>query len=511
MFEKRIATPQKKLYETTAADADADESLEERIIDDKPVYFTEDNEAGNLKPNGQILYENYRIVDSEFNASGGVENGEAGYEEEFHLIPVFTRTYYKSDGWADISKNPVSVTSAEDYDVKDNTQLYQQWTSNTFNIIFDMNGKGTQLDGINTVAEAKSAEGGLAADGKTLPTPGTVTESGVVKYNFKNWADAGGNIIGQKTPLYHKDGADSVTLYAQWVLDGFETSAFSYTGNVQEWTVPLTGIYEIKAVGAGKKDDNYHGGYGGYIHGNIALTQGVKLYIYVGGQGESALIRDNTMGSIRRKGGWNGGGQSGGMAAGYSSGSGGNGASDIRTDRGVSDDDWGSALDSRIMVAGGGGGAGGGSSYSGGGGSGNGGYGKASGGEAKDKESNSGAARAYGGSLTGGGGSYYGNAYNPGRTNGALGKGGDGGNAGKQGGGGGGSGYWGGGGSIYTTYNNQQHFSGGGGGSSWAETDSNKPLYFIEKSLPAAKDGGGTNDGNGKVEITFISPLSTDN
>lgn len=64
---------------------------------------------------------------------------------------------------------------------------------------------------------------------------------------------------------------------------------FDYTGQIQEFTAPKTGIYSLETWGAqgGNATDGTNsarGGYGAYAYGEVLLTQGEKLYINVGGQ-----------------------------------------------------------------------------------------------------------------------------------------------------------------------------------------------------------------------------------
>ena len=64
---------------------------------------------------------------------------------------------------------------------------------------------------------------------------------------------------------------------------------FAYTGSIQTFTAPRTGIYQLEtwgAQGGNASDDNLvaRGGYGAYAVGEVLLTQGETLYIGVGGQ-----------------------------------------------------------------------------------------------------------------------------------------------------------------------------------------------------------------------------------
>lgn len=66
---------------------------------------------------------------------------------------------------------------------------------------------------------------------------------------------------------------------------------FEYTGSIQTFTAPKTGIYQLETWGAqgGNAEDTENnlvarGGYGAYAKGEVFLTQGETIYINVGGQ-----------------------------------------------------------------------------------------------------------------------------------------------------------------------------------------------------------------------------------
>jgi len=105
------------------------------------------------------------------------------------------------------------------------------------------------------------------------------------------------------------------------------------TGSVQSYSVPVTGTYNIKCWGASGSGE-YNPGRGGYTVGQIILTRGTLLYVYVGEVGQGYAYSN-----------FNGGG------IGETSGG---GATDIRLNSGIWNDF--NSLKSRIMVAGGGGG-----------------------------------------------------------------------------------------------------------------------------------------------------------
>ena len=132
---------------------------------------------------------------------------------------------------------------------------------------------------------------------------------------------------------------------------------FHYTGNVQTFTAPVSGNYQLEAWGAqGGNADTITGGKGAYTSGTIHLDKGDTIYVYVGGEGMNTLkIHQH---ASYGHGGWNGGADSCSITLTQTAnrvfGSGG-GATDFRLVSGDCTDF--ESLKSRIMVAAGGGGA----------------------------------------------------------------------------------------------------------------------------------------------------------
>ncbi|MCP4175192.1 MAG: tandem-95 repeat protein, partial [Fuerstiella sp.] len=229
---------------------------------------------------------------------------------------------------------------------------------------------------------------------------------------------------------------------------GADTATFNYTGGQQTWTVPagVTSV-TIEAWGASGWSGANSGGLGGHAKGNLAVTPGETLYIYVGGQGTVASTANTPMG-----GGFNGGGH-GQANTSVNSAGGGGGASDVRKS--------GIALTDRVIVAAGGGGS----------------------------TNNSGCFGGGGGGLTGldGGGTSKGTGGTQsagGTTGGALGQGGNAAVAMTPWNGGGGGGYYGGG--VSPAHH------GGGGGSSY--------IGGVTGGLTSSS----VRSGNGSVVITYV-------
>jgi hypothetical protein len=98
------------------------------------------------------------------------------------------------------------------------------------------------------------------------------------------------------------------------------STKFTFTGDEQNYTVPA-GVTSIDVDADGGLGGGSGGGYAGAAQGTLAVSPGEMLYVEVGGSAQGAT------------GGWNGGGNGGhgGGVNNESAGSGGGGASDIRT------------------------------------------------------------------------------------------------------------------------------------------------------------------------------------
>ena len=270
---------------------------------------------------------------------------------------------------------------------------------------------------------------------------------------------------------------------------------FPYSGEVQKFVVPTTGIYQLETWGAqgGGRSSSFnngnlgYGGAGGYSTGEIKLYKDQILYVYVGGTG-------GVSNSGLAAGGFNGGGASWASDSGEPAGGGG-GATDIRTEY--------NNLYTRFIVAGGGGGGG------------------------EDAETG-----GVGGGTTGGNGGTdcYG-TQTAGRCGAVFGSG-----ASTPNDGGGGGGGWYGGGAAggsqdIPTGNSTSDTSGGSGGSGFvytAATSSNVPSgyrldskWYLENAKTVAGNGVmPTTDhrtimygkgGNGYALITLLEKVSRNN
>ncbi|MES2429395.1 MAG: glycine-rich protein [Bacteroidota bacterium] len=262
-----------------------------------------------------------------------------------------------------------------------------------------------------------------------------------------------------------------------------QTTAFSYTGGPQTYTVPAgINIITVNVRGAqganasGQSSAGANGGGGGSVQCKMAVTPGQTLYIYVGGSGSGDLpgYHGGAFGTQGSATGSNGNTI-------YFSGGGGGGASEIAMN----------TFDNTKVIAGGGGGGGAAIASGAPGGAGGGVVGQSGGGITgpTDEYSGKGGTQSNGGaggSISGAGAGF---ALPGTRLNGGWG-------ASAAGGGGGGY-YGGGGGGSMANVGLVFSAAGGGGGSSWADA-----LLATEVVMTQ-----GDKTGDGSVTITPFVPI----
>lgn len=307
----------------------------------------------------------------------------------------------------------------------------------------------------------------------------TVKANGFAKsgYIWTGWKSGSTDYaVGQSITL-----SSNLTLTAQWYTAA--VTNFGYTGGIQTWTVPVTGLYLLKAYGAkGSTNWNAGGANGGYAYRYVQLNAGQTIYVVCGG----------SPGDRVETGGYNGGGK--GYAPGSTAqycGYGGGGATHMATRSGTLQ-----ALGSTsglLIVAGGAGGAGGvrDSSY---------GYGGAGGGltgeDGRSNVSDRYIRTGKGGTQSRGGYGVDASGNIISAKSGAFGKGGDAIKGNTVHGGGGGGGLYGGG--AGDSYNGA---SGGGGGSSYIGAST---TTFKGKSYTNGTTAGQCS-GNGSASVQLIA------
>lgn len=137
-----------------------------------------------------------------------------------------------------------------------------------------------------------------------------------------------------------------------------DTTSFSYTGAIDSFKVPISGIYKMVLAGAGGGEKRPYSsspypGKGGTTTCYAKLNKGDILYIVVGGRGGT---NTGSYGTYTAKGGYNGGAKTScTVSQGSTTVTGGGGATHVATVSGLLSQ-LSSNKDSIIAVAGGGGG-----------------------------------------------------------------------------------------------------------------------------------------------------------
>ena len=308
---------------------------------------------------------------------GGVDNNQSGsYERNTTLeLNSPTKEGYTFTGWQIVNGDGSINNNVLTFGIKD-IKIKAIWKVNTQKLTIDLDGGiGNDQSGIYDI-------------GATIELIQPTKEG----YVFSQWKLISGNstILDSNLTI----GSEQSVIKAIWVQ---ETYIYAYTGDVQTFTAPETGYYQLELWGAqGGNSILNSGGLGGYATGYIRLSEGDVLHVYVGQSGGNSSNYN-----IAGSGGYNGGGNA--RASSLKSTGGGGGATDIRYG--------GTSYSNRIIVAGGGGGAfthtsSGGNRLNGGSGGGTTGTGTNAGGQT------GGNALGIGGSAGdqcgGGGGGYYG-------------------------------------------------------------------------------------------------------
>lgn len=322
--------------------------------------------------------------------------------------------------------------------------------------------RATAAYGANNITWSSSPAGYVTIDGGVVTAiqPTSALSGNKVTITATVPADASGNWDAQ-SKTYNLTVVES-----SWE---FTNPTNASDKRIQSWTCPLSGFYELEAMGArgGSTGTGFEGGKGADIAGQVYINEGQVLYIYLG---QAGTLRGTTAGF--NGGGYYTGSTADGNTTKVTSGGG-------ATDFALKNANWDSAdhLYTRILVAGGGGGAlywyDGSTMRSGDGGGGGGhadtylntagtGY-ETSRGKYVGQTGLGGSKPGGGGTLSGGGAVAVANASGNGGT---FGKGGN--YGGSSSGGCGGGGWYGGASGV-----NQDPYGSGGGGSSFMVNSAN--------------------------------------
>lgn len=229
-------------------------------------------------------------------------------------------TYYQTTSDINLVSYPMSTENAmkltpHTFTIKNNCSI-----SSNYKVILNVKDTSSpniinyisySLDGINDY--------GLITE-STITLPSGVSSSGIMKsylldtgtlgsngksktYNLRMWiTEYGGNsLMGLKFEA-------QVVVYNEAKPNDTLVYDYPYTGNIQTFSAPKAGYYQLETWGAqgGNSMANGEfgalGGYGGYSTGVVYLNKNESLYIAVGGKGQDGILKANAVG------GYNGGG-----------------------------------------------------------------------------------------------------------------------------------------------------------------------------------------------------------
>ncbi len=345
-----------------------------------------------------------------------------------------------SVGTSGLPNGTITKVTLNNIQYKGTYSLNGTWTPNT-----------TDKKSFSQTVSASTSVGTVINSGTTtfMMMPQTLDSDASITVTYSN----GGSLTKAITGIW-----EAGKTYTYNLSKTIPVANFDYTGDVQSYTVPLTGTYKLEVWGAQGGDDGSRGGYGGYSFGTVKLSQNNILYITIGGKGSTGAGSG---------GGYNGGGNAGGIGT---SGGGGGATCVTSNNKGILSA-FNSFKSEVFIVAGGAGGAGCG---------GNGEYSPTIGGS--------------GGGMAGGSG------YNcSGGTQTTGYEFGQGQNRNANGDGGGGGGGW------YGGYSATADGA-GAGGSGYIGGVTNGQTIAGDSSMPAPSGGTETgHSGNGYARITFVS------
>lgn len=223
-------------------------------------------------------------------AAGYIYYNNGSLKNPDFTIPQTPLSGWTARGWA----RGQAADAGTEYTVLDHTVLTSDITlygvyQKTITASFDGNGAGSGSVSALTATAYYNSAGNTLNPSFRMPANG-FTKNG---YTWSGWKQGSTGITraaGENVTL-----SASTTFAAQWQT---QIHNFAYTGNIQSWTVPVTGYYHLEAWGgsgggayadavdSGVSENDTRGGNGGYAGGYKYLTAGTTLYICVGGAGE---------------------------------------------------------------------------------------------------------------------------------------------------------------------------------------------------------------------------------
>jgi hypothetical protein len=122
----------------------------------------------------------------------------------------------------------------------------------------------------------------------------TLTASGSPS-GYTWWTNANGTgQLGTNAAYTTPNINATTTYYVQSITPQGGAQTYNYTGSVQTFTAPTNGTYTLEAWGAQGGNDPSNpnaifGGRGGYAKGDVYLTAGQTIQVFVGQQGSGCM------------------------------------------------------------------------------------------------------------------------------------------------------------------------------------------------------------------------------
>ena len=223
-------------------------------------------------------HETYTVT---FDANGGTvspTSGETGTDGKLASLPTPTRDGYTFDGWWTAATDGDSVAISKVY--SGNTNIYAQWTLNTYTVVFNANGGSVTPD------TGTTGEGWKLA---SLPTP---TRSG---YIFEGWfTETVGGTKVEASKVY----SANANIYARWV-ESFEDSRDGKT-----YRKVTIGTQTWMAENLNYDGTENGGNEIGKCYNNItdSCEKYGRLYNWATAMGLDASYNSTTWGDVKRQG-----------------------------------------------------------------------------------------------------------------------------------------------------------------------------------------------------------------
>jgi alpha-tubulin suppressor-like RCC1 family protein len=210
----------------------------------------------------------------------GATNTSNGYVT---ITPNFTVTYVAPPtlSWSAITKNLGDAAFTIPAPTSNSSGSFSYTSSNTS--VASISGTTVTIVGIGTTTiTATQAAAGDYSSG-SITTNLTVIPAHLYTFTGHTFTNAG--TIGRNGPTL--SAIRNAYTGTSWAQDTTNNYLNMNTQGIQLWTVPQTGSYTFRAIGAGSEYANVNGGQGVDISTTVNLTKGDVIKIIVGQKGSA--------------------------------------------------------------------------------------------------------------------------------------------------------------------------------------------------------------------------------